>query len=298
MKKIKNLAFVVSLFVVAMSLMYLPAIAPVETTMALDPAEVQASPGESFSVDVVVSNVVDLGGWEFTLKFDADVATCTGVTVVETWFGPTFVWTSDIFGGYIHYVVTLPLGSTVGIDGSGVVATIDFVAKAGSTVLDLQNTGLGEIVTAAPIPHEAIDGSVNLPPELFIEGAGAHGGGVYPLWHVNVAGAVQTLYSRIVNYGEFEVYVKVKFTVYAPGIATWIVESNVETAYPKLVEPFVESVTVSADFTDTEYTTSYFVSGALYFSVDGTNWNFYGPFEDIVGGDGTARDIATKFKTQ
>jgi len=88
---------------------------------------------------------------------------------VTDWFSPDGirVWKKEVDDtlGYVRIIVTLPLGSLVGVDGSGTVVTIKFtVDTVGTTVLDLNNTLLGDPF-AEPISHSANDGFFsNTPP--------------------------------------------------------------------------------------------------------------------------------------
>jgi hypothetical protein len=296
----KTLASVIPLVLIVLTLAAIPSAYAGTAMISIDPsATLDVMTGYGFSVNIYISDVLDLGGWEVQLDYDTTLLTATDVTLLTDWFGPdVFPWKVAIndAAGNIHCIVTLPLGTMEGIDGSGAVATIDFTVEGtGLTVLDLHGTLLGD-PEAKPIMHTAMDGFfANVPvPQLWIEGKGAMGGGVYPEWHVNVPGTTQTLYSRIVNTGDAGAYVKAIFKVYAPGVGTWMIESNVAWLDPK---PLVESVTVSAIFTETDTECLYYVSGSLLFSLDGMVWAEYRALEPAVGGDGTARDIATKFKT-
>jgi len=273
--------------------------APISTVISLDPSGfIDVMPGDGFSVDVTISGAVNLGGWEIQLSYDTSVLTATSLTVVTDWFGPVFIWKNDVDDstGNVHAIATLWPMPRYGKDGSGVIATIDFtVDSIGDSLLSFHGTLLGD-PEANPIVHTAVDGYfANVPvPQLWIEGKGAMGGGVYPLWHVNSPGTPQTLYSRVVNTGDVGCYVKAMFKVYAPGIGTWMLESTAEWLDPKPIE---ESEIVSASFTETDAEGLYFVTATLLFSLDGTIWVPYAALESAVGGDGTARDIATKFKT-
>ena len=115
-------------------------------------------PGESFSVDIVISDVTNLGGYEFQLSFDSSLLHVTDVTVVTDWFAPVKIWKKIFNSGLVWPVVTLPEGTVVGVDGTGTVATIDFtVDDYGTTVLDLHDTLLGDPF-ADPISHQTNDG--------------------------------------------------------------------------------------------------------------------------------------------
>jgi len=145
------------------------------TTISVEPSSIideTKEPGSSFSVDIVITDVTDLGGYEFKLSYDTSVLSVIRVVVVnETdFFYESYVWTKrhKDAEGYIWLVVTLPLGTLQGVDGTGTVVTIDFtVDDLGETVLDLYDTKLGTPLVE-PITHEAIDGIFdNFPDEVY-----------------------------------------------------------------------------------------------------------------------------------
>ena len=281
------------------------------TAISMQPAGVvdeTLGPGQSFTVDIVISDVTNLGGYEFTLSYSTSVLTTSAadVTIVTDWFSPDGikVWTKKVDDtlGYMRLVVSLPLGTMVGIDGSGTVVTIKFtVDDYGTTVLDLHDTMLGD-PWAVPIIHGASDGFfANVPlPQLWIKDKGAQGGGMWPEWHVADPGTPQTLYARIVNTGDAGCYIKVKVNVYSPNVGSLSPVSTGQAWIPPK-EAHNVTVTLTADFTDTHTTGVYYVSGTIEFSLDEVVWVQYSALEDIIGGRGTTRDVpgndATKFKT-
>ena len=139
-----------------------------DTTISVEPPAIvddTLGPGSSFSVNITISNVTNLGGYDFMLNYSTAVLTTSSadVTVVTDWFtGPKGikVWKKvvDDTLGYVRLWVTLGLGTVTGVDGSGTVATIKFTVDAlGTTVLDLNNTFLGEPL-GEEISHGASDG--------------------------------------------------------------------------------------------------------------------------------------------
>ena len=303
MRKISGLLFLIPLLVLAIAAT--PAGAPGVATISIDPqGTVGLAPGSTFSVDVVISDVTNLGGYKFELSYDNSLLHVTDVTVVEDWFtGPLGikVWKQipmvfPDYSGSVFLWVTLGMGTVVGVEGSGTVATIEFAVDGeGLTLLDLHDTLLGD-PWAVPIIHHVSNGVfANIPlPQLWIKDKGAMGGGIYPEWHVNVPGAEQTLYARIVNTGDVGCYIKVEMHIYNPSIGGFVEWTGEAEINPK---PIDEAVTVSATFAETDTTGVYYVSGTLHFSLDGTLWIPYTLLEEVVGGRGTSRDIATKFKT-
>ncbi len=120
--------------------------------------------GQTFIIDIRISDVIDLYGWEFKLGWDPDLLDVVDVT--EGAFlkqgGNTF-FTEKINNteGYILVDCTL-LGNVSGVDGSGILAYVKFRAEEeGNCVLDLYDAKLVSSVQQ-PIPHTANDGSVTV----------------------------------------------------------------------------------------------------------------------------------------
>ena len=117
------------------------ALAP-ETRVRLEPAEVAVGLHETFAVQVMIEGTSDLGAFEFDLTYDpsilrAEEATVgdflgsTGRSVVPV--GPEV----DSTGGRMT-LGAISYGSRPGPSGTGVLATITFVARReGSTALEL-----------------------------------------------------------------------------------------------------------------------------------------------------------------
>jgi len=300
-RKINGLLLLIPLL--ALAFVSMPVKSPEVATMSLDPAGfVGLAVNTPFSTNVMISDVTNLAGYEFKLSYDSSLLHVTGITIVTDWFGPDVsIWKQTNVAGLVWLIVTLPLGTVVGVDGGGIVATIDFVVDAeGLTLLDLHDTLLGN-PWAEPIIHHAADGAfANVPlPILWIKDKGAQGGGMWPEWHVAAPGTLQILYARIVNTGDMGCYIKVAVNVYSPMAGGFPVETNTAWIDPKGPQEVTQTVTV--EFTNTWTEGVYYVSGTILFSLDGSLWVPYSAFEAVIGGRGTTRDVpgndATKFKT-
>ena len=97
--------------------------------MRLDPelVEIDGFEGEAFSIDVVIEDVTDLGGFEFEMHFE------DSRTDVEINLGPFLgsaggdaTCFTSVFGGTAA-MGCVRLGAPPGPSGSGVVATIKFI---------------------------------------------------------------------------------------------------------------------------------------------------------------------------
>jgi len=136
--------------------------------------------GETFAINVTVSDVTGLRGWEFTLYYNSAVLNATSnyppYPIIEGPFlkagGSTFFVVPIFDDNYnaTHGCIAaycFLLGSEAEApsqSGSGTLATITFKALAsGDSALDLEDTkirdGYDEGGRPIPIPHTTIDGS-------------------------------------------------------------------------------------------------------------------------------------------
>jgi len=136
-------------------------------------------------------------------------------------------------------------------------------------------------------------------PELYMRRRGAHGGGAWPEWHVGLACWNQTLYVRIMNYGEMGAYVEVKFEVSAAGLTTqeYVSDQAWIDAATWVEDDIVPGeVVVSATF-HVDAPGVFDIGAKLYCKFWGvTEKVFYGELEPVLGGEAVSRDIATKYK--
>lgn len=129
-------------------------------TIYVDPHTSVGTIGQNFTVDINISNVTDLYGWELKLGWNSTIL--DAVNVVEGSFlkrgGNTFfAYKINNTEGFGLVDCTL-LGNVPGVSGNGTLATIEFHVKTlGECTLDLYDTTL---VSSAeqPIPHTAFDG--------------------------------------------------------------------------------------------------------------------------------------------
>lgn len=111
----------------------------------VSPSQIFVGVGQNFNVDIVVSNVQNLYGWEFTLNWSSTFL--GAVNVAEGPFlrslNQTF-FSSSINNTLGHMIVDCTLLGDVGsVNGSGVLATLAFNVKtAGQSILDLYNATL------------------------------------------------------------------------------------------------------------------------------------------------------------
>ena len=130
-------------------------------TVAVSPPSITASVGQEFSVDINISSVSDLYGWEFYLGWNASLL--DWVSVSE---GPFLKSGGSTYFSYFlnttgeHVIVDCTLeGEIPGVNGSGTLATVTFnTTNAGECPLNLYNVDLRDS-TDTEIPCEAVSGN-------------------------------------------------------------------------------------------------------------------------------------------
>lgn len=133
------------------------------TTLYVDPSTSTVMVGQKFTVNVTISNVVCLYGFEFKLSYNTTILDAVSVEIVPFLNEPTFVAKKEINDtlGRI-WVAILSLPPAPPKDGNGTLLTITFNATAeGTSTLNLYETKLGDD-QAQPISHIVFDGSVEV----------------------------------------------------------------------------------------------------------------------------------------
>lgn len=130
----------------------------VRPIVAIEPAEQGVQTGATFTIDVVIEEAVDLGGYEFQVSFSASVLE---VTKVEEggYLGSTgrrvFPVNPEIDNevGTVRYGVA-SVGGPAGPDGSGKLATLTFEAVGpGTTELHLHQVLIADTDVAQQVPR-------------------------------------------------------------------------------------------------------------------------------------------------
>jgi hypothetical protein len=165
----------VFMMVLTMPLGVLPMIyATGVASVYVDPsAQTVGAVGDSFIVNVNVSGVSDLYGYEFQLLYDPTVMNGTGQPAEGPFLengGETFFFVLIFSDHYdsthgMAWVRCTLSGNVSGVSGSGVLATIEFksLALGSSILLHLSSV---ELVTGPPspsyIPNQDFDGTVTV----------------------------------------------------------------------------------------------------------------------------------------
>lgn len=143
--------------------------------LSFDPANTVVAPSDMFSVDVTISDAVDLFAFQFDVNFDASILAANNgaegpflATGGSTFFIPGVI---DNAAGTITFNSNTLIGAVLGVNGNGILATLDFTAiGAGTTPLTLSNellldsqlnliqnvTTTSGSVTAVPEPSTAL----------------------------------------------------------------------------------------------------------------------------------------------
>jgi hypothetical protein len=147
------------------------------TTLAVDPSSLTGLEiGNTFQINITVSNVTDLYAWEFRL-FYRNILNATSFVegpfleshpdpAAKTMFGaaPDTTYTYNATHGLLHLYCTLT-DNIGGVDGSGTLTTITFnVLGEGDSPLVLRDTKLIDSVVpfGNQIPHTIINGIVRV----------------------------------------------------------------------------------------------------------------------------------------
>jgi hypothetical protein len=134
-------------------------------TLYVDPPTTITSIDDTFSINITVSDVTDLGGWEFKLYYLS--SKLNGTNIIEGPFlkqgGYTYFAIVNFIDTYnsthgIAWVTCTLLGTDPGVNGNGTLATITFKAKQlGTSSLSLTDTWLSD---SQPISHKTLNGLV------------------------------------------------------------------------------------------------------------------------------------------
>jgi adhesin HecA-like repeat protein len=146
-----------------------------DTILTISPTSPTVAPGSTFTVDVDITGVTDLYGYQFDLSFNPSVL--SAVSQSEGSFlssgGATFFvpGTNDNVGGTVSSTANTLLTAISGVNGSGTLVIFTFTAlKAGTSAISIQNetlldsnlnvisdttSGATVTVSAAPVPLPA-----------------------------------------------------------------------------------------------------------------------------------------------
>ena len=142
--------------------------AQTQTTLYIEPQSTSTLINEVFSVNLTIADVTDLCSWQAYIYYQNDILQVVGYAEGpflkshgSTMFDASYDNNYNETHGEI-WMYCIRTWSGTGVNGSGVLATINFKAiGGGTTTLHLANTILGNS-TAQPIPHVTVDGNVEV----------------------------------------------------------------------------------------------------------------------------------------
>jgi len=138
-------------------------------TISVDPPVSNVTIGDTFNININVTNIVNFTCWELKLYFLKGVLNCTAAvegpflkTGGGTFYDKTITNNFNSTHGKLAAYSTL-LGNT-SVAGSGTILTVTFKAVGvGNTPLHMADTKLGdEKIPPKPIPYTAVDGTVQV----------------------------------------------------------------------------------------------------------------------------------------
>lgn len=135
-----------------------------QTTVYVNPDECSACVGEKVVLNVCISDVNDLYGWQFKLRWNArllNVSCVTEGTFLKNGGSTFFTYKLNNTVGCLVVGCTL-LGKVQGVSGSGCLASVEFYVKSvGECVIDIYDTILLDS-TLKTISHISVDGFIRL----------------------------------------------------------------------------------------------------------------------------------------
>jgi hypothetical protein len=141
----------------------------ITATIAVDPPVSNVTVGDTFNVNINVTNIVNFTCWQLRLYFLKGVLNCTAAIKGPFLVGPNGTYYdktitnnfNDTHGELLAYAT---LNGNFSVTGSGTILTVTFKAVGGgNTPLHMADIKLGdEKIPPQDIPYTAFDGSVQV----------------------------------------------------------------------------------------------------------------------------------------
>jgi hypothetical protein len=160
---------VIVILIISLTLITVNITSPTGPVVSIDPPTISKLVGSTFDINLTVTNVTDLYGWQFNLTFNPSVLNCTDVEegpflqqAGTTWLLPMTI-NNDV--GFVFFGATLFPAPGSGASGNGTLATMTFAALDNDTsalhFLESKLNGWDPVdKIPVPISHTAVDGSV------------------------------------------------------------------------------------------------------------------------------------------
>ena len=174
--------FLILLVIANMALVSVPYARASSTTLSVEPPDYTAPTlGHTFTVNVTVTNVLNLSNFEFKVGYNTtllDAVSCSLTPIIDEYFtlllpspwSPTY-GINDA-AGFVYFGAGTLLDKNNPFNGSGALLTINFTATAvGNGTLHLYYTSMEGVGpppdwTPLPIDPECVDGSITVIPEF------------------------------------------------------------------------------------------------------------------------------------
>jgi hypothetical protein len=149
-----------------------PAIFAEGTVMSINPSRiVDLKEGDTFKINVTISNVIDLYGWQFKIAYRNNALNASSISegsFLKKDGASTFFLIVEFNDNYnaTHGIINAAcarMAAEAGVNGTGVLASVTFKVKAAfTTALHLYETKLIDSADpfGNPIPHTTEDGEV------------------------------------------------------------------------------------------------------------------------------------------
>jgi len=134
-------------------------------SVSVDPSTLYVGPGQSFDINIQISNVRDLYLWVFSIQWNPAILEYVSITegdFLRNGSSNTVILIKSVnqTGGYLKEVTCSRLGNVPGVNGSGILASITFRTKdPGSSLMDMYFVGLLDSKLSS-IPSTILNGYV------------------------------------------------------------------------------------------------------------------------------------------
>jgi hypothetical protein len=143
--------FILMALVTSSVSIFIPKVSAQTTKISVEPSSIidtTIDPGEAFTVNITVTNVTDLFGWQIKLRFSSAVLNCTGATVptdnvfagLSSSSPPPSI--DNVAGSVLKLGVLVGVQPGVNVPNKGMFCQLSFLVKArGQTSLTLGDVG-------------------------------------------------------------------------------------------------------------------------------------------------------------
>lgn len=245
---------------------------PVTTLSAPMVYDETLTPGSTFSIDIMISDVENLWGYQFILDFDPAILSALSYTSYAPFVMP-FPSEINNTAGYVSVAFGMPFGTTEGFTGTTALINIEFSVEAyGGCYFNLHDS----ILTTPDVPpqlisHEIVDGHfANIAPQWSANLVRRSAWPEHHHWVVSKDSDL-TLTAKVKNLGTMPTMVKAVFTV-ADGDGLWQIE--LETDVVLLKPNAMKNLAVTITLLDLNQTPpgpygTYYIEAQCMYDSDG-----------------------------